>query len=179
MILSWRPRLVLEDRSLNAAGGGTQGWEGGATDSRTVEPSAVVGLGSVAARLAARLAASDDETLGCLRAATAQDVLVVLGPAAALPWVDGVFYLGRLPAAPPLYLPTSLVPDAPLDLLVRAVRHRVPGDALVALVPLANGRCELIVINAGPPLCRNDLAALVPAPTPVRRQAHPVAGGVP
>ncbi|MBI5501883.1 MAG: hypothetical protein HY907_16690 [Deltaproteobacteria bacterium] len=123
------------------------------------------------------MADSDDETLACLRAATTSGVLLVIGPAALLPWVDGASYLGRYAAAPLLYLPTALVPNAPLDLLVRAVRRRVPGDAPVALLPFAGGRCELIAVRAGPPLSRKDVDAVLSAPAPAHHEAEPSAGG--
>ena len=41
--------------------------------------------------------------------------VVVLGATEALPWVDGVNYLGRDPDAPRLLLPTMLRPAVAVD----------------------------------------------------------------
>jgi hypothetical protein len=50
------------------------------------------------------------------------DVLLVVGD--ELPWADGVVYLGRDPDAPKLLLPTTLMPEVPVDLFERALLHK-------------------------------------------------------
>ena len=75
-------------------------------------------------------------------------LIVLVGARADLPWIDGIVYLGRDPAAPALLLPTTLAPDVPPALLERAVLARLSGAAppiavLVdppALVPLGEAR---------------------------------------
>lgn len=59
-------------------------------------------------------------------------LIVVIGE--DLPWVDGIEWLGRDPAAPGLYLPTLVRPDLPLDLVARAALRTV-GRAPVVLLP--------------------------------------------
>jgi hypothetical protein len=44
------------------------------------------------------------------------------GSAFRLPWVDGIEYLGRDPAAPELLLPTALEPNVSVSLLPAALR---------------------------------------------------------
>ena len=89
-----------------------------------LDPIAVVGLGRVAGALARRLLRLGDESLHELRGAAGDDVLVVLGATEALPWVDGVNYLGRDPHAPRLLLPTMVRPAIAADAFERAIaRH--------------------------------------------------------
>lgn len=105
---------------------------------------AVAAVGAPARALADRLAALDDDALGALAAVAsgaavgaAGDVLVVLGAVAALPWVDGVVYLGRDDAAPELLLPTALAPSVPPGVLAVAIRAAVsaPGPIAVLAAP--------------------------------------------
>lgn len=102
---------------------------------------AVAAVGAAAGSLADRLAALDDAALGALAAVAggdaSGDVLVVLGAAAALPWVDGVVYLGRDDAAPELLLPTALAPSVPPGVLAVAIRAAVsrPGPVAVLAAP--------------------------------------------
>ena len=74
-------------------------------------------------------------------------MLVILGAAERLPWVEGITYLGRDEQAPALLMPTALEPSAPAPLLTRAFATRFPrllpcavltGPA--ALVPVAEAR---------------------------------------
>jgi hypothetical protein len=87
-------------------------------------PVAVAARGPAAAALAARLAGRDDAALGRLSAVSAPGLLLVIGAAEELPWVDGVVYLGKDPAAPSLLLPTALEPDVPAPLFERAILAR-------------------------------------------------------
>lgn len=99
------------------------------------QPLAPVGAaarGRAARLLADRLLARSDEELARLEGVAGEDLLVVLGPSAELPWTDGAVYLGRDPEAPSLLLPTTREPSVPLPLLERALTARalrVPGVA--------------------------------------------------
>ena len=83
-------------------------------------PRAVVGFGAVATRLVARLLADVEAWTG-LEGLSGAEVIVVLGPSEQLPWVDGVRYYGRDPAAPELYLPTTLAPTVPVELYAQTI----------------------------------------------------------
>lgn len=96
---------------------------------------AVAASGSSARALAHRLAALDDTALSALVAVANADLLVVLGEASALPWVDGVIYLGRDDAAPELLLPTALAPTVPPAVLEASVRTMVSRAAPIAVLP--------------------------------------------
>ena len=114
-----------------------------------LDPIAVVGSGSVAAALAQRLLQLADEPLHELRGAAGDDVLVVLGAADRLPWVDGVKYLGRDPNAPRLLLPTTVRPAIATDAFERAIARHVgalPGPWAV----LPDVRRVFSVMHAGP-----------------------------
>lgn len=129
-----------------------------------LSPSAVLTTGRDAAtRLRERLLARDDAALARLAAVAGDTLLVVLGAAEDLPWVDGVAYAGRDPAAPELYVPTALVPDLDLSLVVEAVKRLVPGAAppVLFLPPGAGG----IVASLAParPLSRAVLHAWSPS----------------
>lgn len=91
---------------------------------QALEPRAAVAWGEAARRLHARLSALPDEQLASLHATASDDLLVVIGEPAALPWVDGIDYAAPCELAPELWLPTRLSPDAPLDLLARALARR-------------------------------------------------------
>jgi hypothetical protein len=96
-------------------------------------PLGATARGPAARALAERLLARDDDALAALSGVASPDRLIVLGPADALPWVDGVVYLGRDPQAPALLLPTALAPDAPPALLERAVLARVSAAPVAVL----------------------------------------------
>lgn len=84
-------------------------------------PVALAAQGPAAWRLAERLIALDDAVLGALSGVASPGALLVAGPSEALPWVDGGQYLGVLPDAPGLLLPTTLAPGVPAPLLARAL----------------------------------------------------------
>lgn len=93
-------------------------------------PAAVAARGESARALADRLLAADDERISRLEGVAGEDLLVVLGPAGELPWVEGAVYLGRDPSASALLLPTTHEPSLPLPLVERALiarAQRVPG----------------------------------------------------
>ncbi|MFN7975077.1 MAG: hypothetical protein U0166_22445 [Acidobacteriota bacterium] len=91
-----------------------------------------------AARAAGRrLLERDDDALARLRGVAGDELLVLVGDAADLPWEDGAVYLGRDPRAPALYLPTTLAPSVPVRLFERALlRHAAPlAPPLAVLAP--------------------------------------------
>ncbi len=104
-----------------------------------------------------RLHALDDDALATLTGVVGvlgdAPLCVVIGAADALPWIDGVRYLGRDDAAAALLLPTTHAPDVAPALLARAVQARVGArvtgpigvlvdddGAIAALVPLGGAR---------------------------------------
>ena len=96
---------------------------------------AVVASAAAAKALGRRQAALDDAALRSLAAVAGDGVIVVLGEAAALPWVDGVVYLGRDESAPDLLLPTALAPTVPVAVLEVAIRKLVRRASPVAVLP--------------------------------------------
>lgn len=102
--------------------------EGAVRDVDTVEPSAERSrpadrVASSAERSRVSIVRSDHE---------GEPVLVALGSAEDLPWVDGAVWLGRDPDAPTLFLPTVLALDPHPALVASALaRHRPPPIALV------------------------------------------------
>jgi hypothetical protein len=114
----------------------------------------VAATSGAARALAERLLRLADADLEALRGVAGARLLLIAGPAERLPWADGVEYLGRDAAASSLLLPTCHEPLVPLDLLQRALLHRLTAAATPVAVLLR------------PPL-------LVPAGSarPVERQA--------
>jgi hypothetical protein len=98
-----------------------------------LEPIAVAGRAEVAERLAARLLADDDTGLGRLSGVAGSGLLVLLGSAGDLPWVDGVVYLGRDARAPALLLPTTREPSVAAELFERVILSRVGAGAPIAV----------------------------------------------
>ena len=88
------------------------------------EPRAAVCHGAAVPQLFARLRGLPSQRRERLSATAAPEWLVVLGPADALPWTDGVRYAAPHPLAPALWLPTHLEPDAPIDLIWQALERR-------------------------------------------------------
>ena len=88
-------------------------------------PAGVVALGPVAKRLLVRLKAQADGQLDCLSIVAARNILVILGSADQLPWVDGVRYCAPDPVSPGLWLPTTDVSRISPDLLQSAMLTKV------------------------------------------------------
>jgi hypothetical protein len=100
-------------------------------------PRAALGRGPVGERLAGVAGARAG-----LELVRFPDAVLVLGPEAELPWVDGVEYLGIDPRAPSLLVPTHRAPTVPIDLLARALiegRGLVPPIAIAGELVLALG----------------------------------------
>ncbi|MBZ4330897.1 hypothetical protein [Corallococcus sp. AS-1-12] len=124
-----------------------------------LEPVAVAGVGRVALALGHRAARAEDGTLASWTGVAGRDVLVLLGTAASLPWVDGAVYLGRDPLAPALLLPCALEPEVAPSLLERALLAG-QGDAPLAVLP-ASG--VLVSVSAAKPVARASLSAWLSA----------------
>jgi hypothetical protein len=116
---------------------------------------AVVASGFEAKVLGRKLATLDDDVLRGLAAVAGDDVLVVLGDETALPWIDGVLYLGRDESAPNLLLPTALAPTLPPALLEAAIRKVAPQASPIAVVPAP---ARLIPCGAARAIDRTQLA---------------------
>ena len=80
---------------------------------------AVLGVGTVALALA-RALSQRPELLELAEVVAGRELICVRAPTELLPWADGVIYLGREPTAPDLYIPTTLVPSVPAELLLTA-----------------------------------------------------------
>jgi hypothetical protein len=117
-------------------------------------PVAAAARGEAAARLARRLLEETDDSLAELKGVGGRGVLVVLGAAVRLPWVEGVTYLGRDERAPALLLPTALEPSAPAALLERAFARRFPKLMPCALL---TGPAALVPVAEARPVARETL----------------------
>lgn len=114
-------------------------WRAVATASK---PQAAVACGSAARQLLERLVALPEAQQKQLSATANADMLVVIGPESALPWIDGIAYAAPHDDAASLWLPTHQHPDAPCDLLAQNLVQRYGRQPLLlwphppALVPL-------------------------------------------
>jgi len=123
-------------------------------------PCAAAAEGAAAAALVRALLRRDDAALAGLSGVAAPGLLVVTGPAEALPWADGVRYLGRDPAAPALLLPTALEPEAPAALVERALLAAAgPADRVAAPFAVLDGPLRLVPLGEARPLDRSALLA--------------------
>ena len=119
-------------------------------------PAAVIAFGDVAKDMARKLLASDDAKWPSLKGVATSDVIVLLGEAVSLPWVDGVSYLGSDERAPHLLLPTNREPNVPLDLLERALIERSPFPTPLALIETRN---TVVSLAQARELCRDVLSS--------------------
>lgn len=86
-----------------------------------------IAMGDAASRMLARLRACDDGDLAKLRGVIGDGIVVVLGAADALPWVDGVRYIARAPDEPNLLLPTGVGTRLAPQIVLRALLDKTPG----------------------------------------------------
>ena len=119
-----------------------------------LEPCAAAAHGDAAFALAARLLDCDDERLAALRGVAGASLLVVLGDASALPWIDGVEYLGRDASAPSLLLPATRTPSMAVQLFERAVLARSGKPA-----PIAVSARFVASVASARPIVRSRLVA--------------------
>lgn len=131
--LAWRARA---DSAPDAAGQVTQG--------------------AAARRVLARLCLRTDQQLSTLAMVATRDMLVLLGRSADLPWVDGARYCAPDPVQRMLWLPTDVVPQLPLDLVLANLAGR--GARLPCL--LWNDPEQVLSLDQTTPLTRPRLAWL-------------------
>lgn len=94
-------------------------------------PGGLVAAGPPVRALLGELRRRDAGSLDGLLLAATPDLLVLLGPARRLPWVDGVRYCAPAPGVPGLWLPTLLAPDLPAELLHAALQRRAGHAAML------------------------------------------------
>lgn len=92
-------------------------------------------------------AAAERTTTPTLMVTAHADLLILTGPADALPWVDGARYIAPRPEAPTLWLPTHLRPDAPLDLLALALARKLPPAQAAASMLLWPAPAQLVPLH--------------------------------
>jgi hypothetical protein len=97
-------------------------------------PEGAVACGQAAHDLLRQLQSRSKEERNGLRFVATADMLVLLGDAGQLPWVDGIRYCAASPVAPMLWLPTLLRPSLPADLLQHRLLHEA-GRGPVLLWP--------------------------------------------
>jgi len=97
--------------------------------------SAIVGYGIAGLQLGRRLLELGDESLALLKGVAGSGLLILTGDQKSLPWVDGVQYLGRDPAAPSLLVPTTLDSAVPIALLERVLARRFEHRSPLAVLP--------------------------------------------
>ncbi|SHH13754.1 hypothetical protein [Massilia sp. CF038] len=102
--------------------------------SEALPPSGMVTAGAVTRRLLARLRSVDGQALSRLSVAATRDLLVLIGPADELPWVDGARYCAPDPDVHSLWVPTNMRPVLPPDLIRRSAAARA-GDGVLLLWP--------------------------------------------
>lgn len=95
-------------------------------------PAGLVTAGAVTQRLLAHLRLAADDVLARLSVVATRDLLVLIGASADLPWIDGARYCAPDPAAQTLWLPTTMTPTLPVDLVRRSAVGRV-GERAVLL----------------------------------------------
>lgn len=125
-----------------------------------LDPAAVAGVGDAARALARRLLRLDDARLAALQGVAGASAVAVMGPVEALPWAEGVVYLGRDPLAPTLYFPTALRPAVHAALFERAIVRDRTIASPVAVVP-RDGGLTVFSLAAARPVSRERLAAWI------------------
>ena len=95
------------------------------------EPAGLVAARPSIGALLRELRRRDPDSLRDLTVSTTRELLVLLGPAAQLPWVDGVRYCAPVAGIPGLWLPTRVAPEAPPELLHAALQRRTGHAAML------------------------------------------------
>jgi hypothetical protein len=121
-VMEWQPR----DAALTPAG--------------LVAPAALVPA------LLALLRRRETTSLAALSVVATRDLLVLLGTADALPWLDGARYCAPDPQAGNLWTPTHLMPSLPADLVQNNLIERAASSPVLLwyapeqLLPLAGAQ---------------------------------------
>lgn len=99
---------------------------------QALAPAGMVTAGEVTQRLLVQLRLASEEALARLSVVATRDLLVLIGAIDDLPWIDGARYCAPDPQVQDLWLPTTLAPALPLDLVRRSAAARV-GEHTVLL----------------------------------------------
>ncbi len=91
----------------------------------------IVTTGAATERLLAQLAPASEEALARLSFVATRDLLVLMGAHDELPWVDGARYCAPDPQVQTLWLPTTVAPALPRDLVRRSAAARVGEQAVL------------------------------------------------
>ncbi|MFL6659949.1 MAG: hypothetical protein ACJ8GW_17835 [Massilia sp.] len=94
-------------------------------------PAGMVTTGAAMQGLLAQLRLVSEEVLAGLRIVATPDMLVLLAANEELPWVDGARYCAPDPAAQTLWLPTTMMPTMPTDLLRRSAIARLGTESVL------------------------------------------------
>lgn len=94
-------------------------------------PGGLVAMGPLARALLRELGLRDAAALDGLSLVATRDMLVLLGDAGKLPWLDGVRYCAPDPDVPALWMPTHLQTVLPPDLVHGAMLRRAPHARLL------------------------------------------------
>lgn len=121
-----------------------------------LEPLAVVGFDAAARRLREKLLTLDDAKLAALQGVGGENLLLVAGAAIDLPWADGVTYLGKDARATAIYLPTTRLPNVPLDLFEKSLLRR-----FAAQQPFAVLGEKIVPVGKMRPLSRRILSEIL------------------
>jgi hypothetical protein len=127
-----------------------------------LEPAGAVAHGQAAQALLRQLQLRPADERSGLRFVATADMLVLLGDAARLPWVDGIRYCAAAPEAPMLWLPTMQQPASPVDLL----QHRLLHEAHRGPVLLWPDPACYVPLDAAAPVDDEALQWLAGALTP-------------
>lgn len=109
-------------------------------------PAGLVAEGAAMAALVRKLHLTGEEALTRFTLVATRDMVILLGQAPDLPWVDGARYCAPDPQVQTLWLPTTMQPVLPPDLLRRsASAHAGDGPLLLwddpeQFLPLAQAR---------------------------------------
>ena len=112
-------------------------------------PTALLAVNEAAVALGRRLLLLSASRLEALRGAAGDGFLLIVAETDALPWSDGVVYLGRDPEAPGLLMPTTSSVDVPLALFERALSRRFAREAQRPPPPFAVCFSPWFVTGAG------------------------------
>lgn len=119
-------------------------------------PRGVVAFGDVAKALAERLLAYPDEALAALSGVHGDGAIVLLGDEDALPFVDGVVYVGREDGIASVLLSTTHAPNVAvrwIDALLRERKVEMP-----AVLLSHEGALHALSVAAARPVTRARLA---------------------
>lgn len=100
--------------------------------SEALPPSGLVTAGAVTRRLLAQLRPWGEQELARLTVVATRELLVLIGADGDLPWIDGARYCAPDPVVQTLWLPTTMLPTLPADLVRSSASGRV-GERAVLL----------------------------------------------